>query len=137
MKKSFLTRGLLLFTLFLVISLFACKKGPGDGGRASIKGKVFTVNYNSSFTVPQDSGYLGAQKVYIIYGDETAVGDNQDSNNDGGFEFNFLRKGKYKVYVFTKTLVNHLDSAVVKEVTITDRTQTVEIPDFKIKTSKN
>ena len=38
---------------------------------------------------------------------------------------------------FTKTLTNHLDSAVVKEVEITDRTQTVEIPDFKIKTSKN
>jgi len=137
MKKSILKKGVFLITLFGIFMLFSCKKGPGDGGRASIKGKVFTVNYNSSFTVPQDSGYLGAQKVYIIYGNETAVGDNQDTNNDGSFEFNFLRKGKYKVYVFTKTLTNHLDSAVVKEVEITDRTQTVEIPDFKIKTSKN
>lgn len=137
MKKSILIKGISFFIIFGVAFLISCKKGPGDGGRASIKGKVFTVNYNSAFTVPQDSGYLGAQKVYIIYGNETAVGDNQDTNNDGSFEFNFLRKGKYKVYVFTKTLANHIDSAVVKEVEITDRTQTVEIPDFKIKTSKN
>ncbi len=137
MKKSFVTYGIFSLALAIIVSLFSCKKGPGDGGRASIKGKVFTVNYNSSFTVPQDSGYLGGQKVYIIYGDETAVGDNQDSNADGAFEFNYLRKGKYKVYVFTKTLANHLDSAVVQEVDITDRKQTVELQDFKIKTSKN
>ncbi len=137
MKNSRLIKEILFIIVLGTFSLFSCKKGPGDGGRASIKGKVFTVNYNSSFTVSQDSGYLGAQKVYIIYGSETAVGDNQDTNNDGGFEFNFLRKGKYKVYVFTKTSVNHLDSAVIKEVEITDRKQIVEIPDFKIKTSKN
>jgi hypothetical protein len=137
MKKSFLTIGISLITLIVVISLISCKKGPGEGGRASINGKVFSVNYNSSFTVPQDSGYLGAQKVYLIYGDDIIVGDDQDSNNEGAFEFNFLRKGKYKVYVYTKTLANHLDSAIVQEVEITERKQSVELPDFKIKTSKN
>lgn len=137
MKKSFVTNGILILIFLSVSFLLSCKKGPGEGGRASIKGKIYTVNYNSSFTVPQDSGYLGGQKVYIIYGDETAVGDNQDSNSEGAFEFTFLRKGKYKVYVFTKTNANHIDSAVVKEVEITDKKQIVELPDFKIQTSKN
>lgn len=137
MKITFVTKRILFIALFIVVSLFSCKKGPGDGGRASIKGKVFSVNYNSSYTVPQDSGYLGGQKVYLIYGDETAIGDDQDSNNDGAFEFNYLRKGKYKVFVYTKTLANHLDSAVVMEVEVSDRKQTIELSDFRIKTSKN
>lgn len=114
-----------------------CKKGAGEGGRASIKGKVFTVNYNSTLTVPVDSGYLGGQKVSIIYGDETAIGDSQDTNNEGGFEFLYLRKGKYKVYVYTKTAQNMLDSAVVKEGEITSAKQVLELPDFRIKTNKN
>jgi len=126
----------LVFSIIILLTE-SCKKGSGVGGRASIKGKVFTTNYNSTFTAPQDSGYLGGQKVYIIYGDEIAVGDNQDSNNNGEFEFTFLRKGKYKVFVYTKTQQNHIDSAVVKDVEITDRKQVVTLPDFRIKTSKN
>ena len=88
-------------------------------------------------TVPQDSGYLGAQKVYIIYGDETAVGKSQDSNSEGAFEFSYLRKGKYKIYVYTKVAPNQLDSAVVQTGEITDRKQVLVLPDFKIKTNKN
>lgn len=137
MKQFIVTKGICFILLIIAVSFYSCKKGPGDGGRASIKGKVYTINYNSSFTVPQDSGYLGAQKVYLIYGDEIAVGDDQDSNNEGAYEFKFLRKGSYKVFVYTKTLANHIDSAIVQEVEITDSKQTIELPDFKIKTSKN
>ena len=121
----------------IALCLFSCKKGPGEGGRASITGKVYSVNYNSTMTVPQDSGYLGGQKVYIIYGDETAVGKSQDTNNDGVVEFSYLRKGKYKVYVYSKTAPNQLDSAVVQEGEITDRKQMLALSDFKIKTNKN
>ena len=124
-------------SLFVTIILFSCKKGPGEGGRASITGKIFSVNYNSAMTVPQDSGYLGGQKVYIIYGDEVGVGKSQDSNNKGEFEFTYLRKGKYKVYTYSKTTPNHLDSAVVQEGEITDKKQVLELHDFKIKTNKN
>ncbi|MBI5540409.1 MAG: hypothetical protein HY951_10155 [Bacteroidia bacterium] len=137
MKKYIVTKGICFILLIFAVTFYSCKKGPGDGGRASIKGKVYTINYNSSFTVPQDSGYLGAQKVYLIYGDEIAVGDDQDSNNEGAYEFKYLRKGSYKVFVYTKTLANHIDSAIVQEVEITDSKQTIELPDFRIKTSKN
>lgn len=125
--------------LQLIVSLliFSCKKGPGEGGRSSIKGRVYSVNYNSGMTVPQDSGYLGAQKVYIIYGDETAVGEDQDTNPDGSYEFLYLRKGTYKVYTYSKTMPNHLDSAVIQTSEIAARKQTVELPDFKIRTNKN
>jgi hypothetical protein len=128
-----------LISFISLISLIApsCNKGPGEGGRASITGKVYAVNYNAAMTIPTDSGYIGGQKVFIIYGDETAVGDNQDTNPDGSYEFQFLRKGKYKVYVYTKVKQNHLDSAVIQNVEITERKQTVTLPDFRIKTNKN
>jgi hypothetical protein len=134
MKTSDIT---ILVAVFSFLFLSSCKKGPGEGGRASITGKVYSVNYNSLMTVPQDSGYLGGQKVYIIYGDETAVGKSQDSNIDGAFEFTYLRKGKYKVYVYSKVAPNKLDSAVVQTCEITDKKQVLELPDFKIKTNKN
>ena len=132
--QSFALRFIPLIYLFI---FFSCKKDPGQGGRASITGKVYSVNYNATMSVPQDSGYIGAQKVYIIYGDETAVGDNQDTNNDGTFEFTFLRKGKYKLYVYSKTQPNHLDSSIVQMAEITDKKQLLVLPDFKIKTNKN
>lgn len=130
-------KGIFILLVLSVSFLYSCKKGPGEGGRASIKGKIYTVNYNAALTIPQDSGYLGGQNVYIIYGDEVGVGDSQDSNNEGAFEFKYLRKGHYKVYVFTKTQTNHIDTAVVQEVEITDRKQVVELPDFRVKSSKN
>ena len=133
-----MNRHLFSIIFFSAILLWsACKKGAGEGGRASIRGKIYTVNYNSTLTNPTDSGYIGGQKVYIIYGNELAVGDNQDSNSDGAYEFKYLRKGKYKVYVYTKTSPNHLDSSVVKEIEITEKKQAVELGDFKIKTNKN
>ena len=137
MKKMVAFKGIFILLVLSVSFLYSCKKGPGEGGRASIKGKIYTVNYNAALTIPQDSGYLGGQNVYIIYGDEVGVGDSQDSNNEGAFEFKYLRKGHYKVYVFTKTQTNHIDTAVVQEVEITDRKQVVELPDFRVKSSKN
>ena len=132
-------RTIIISICFFAISMlyYSCKKGPGQGGRASIKGKIYSVNYNAIMTVPQDSGYLGAQKVFIIFGDETAVGDNQDTNPDGSCEFTYLRKGKYKIYTYSKTLPNHLDSAVIQQVEITSNKQMLELPDFRIKTNKN
>ena len=137
MKKMVAFKGIFILLVLSASFLYSCKKGPGEGGRASIKGKIYTVNYNAALTIPQDSGYLGGQNVYIIYGDEVGVGDSQDSNNEGAFEFKYLRKGHYKVYVFTKTQTNHIDTAVVQEVEITDRKQVVELPDFRVKSSKN
>ncbi len=132
MKKYFIIACLVSFA----IVYGSCKKAEGTGGRASIKGKVYAVNYSNSLIVPVDSGYIGGQKIYIIFGDETAVGANQDTNPDGSFEFQYLRKGKYKVYTFSKTTANHLDTAMIQAAEITDKKQTVVLADFKIKTTK-
>jgi len=76
---------LLFAGLIMIVS--SCKKTAGEGGKASIKGKIWVENWNASFTVLNDA-YAGADvDVYIIYGDETNYGDKQSANYNGEFEF--------------------------------------------------
>ncbi|HNB81919.1 MAG TPA: hypothetical protein PLP34_00350 [Chitinophagaceae bacterium] len=129
-----------LLSLILLSGLFfliACSKGPGVGGRASIKGRVYAHNYSNSFVL-NDSGYLGGQKVYIRYGDQPGVGDDVDTDNEGYYYFPYLRKGTYTVYVYSKQLNNNtLDTAIIQQVEIDERKQELILPQFNIITFKN
>jgi hypothetical protein len=127
----------IFIALLIIIGFAACKKGAGEGGRASIRGKVFARNYSNSF-VQNDSGFIGGIKVYIKYGDQPGIGDNADTDQDGEFYFNYLREGKYTLIVYSKQLVNNaLDSAVVKVVEITSRKEELIMPQININTFKN
>jgi hypothetical protein len=128
---------LIIFSLSFIVAFSSCTKGPGTGGRASIKGKIYARNYNNSYAVI-DSGFIGGQKVFIKYGDEMGVGNDVDTDNTGTFVFPYLRKGNYTVYVFSKKLLNNtLDSAIVKTVTISERKQVLDLGQMDINTFKN
>lgn len=129
------TRGVILLLLFCSVQ-YSCTKGPGYGGRATIKGKVFARNYSAS-NILIDSGYIGNEKVFINYGNEIGVGDDIDTDFKGEFIFPYLRKGTYTIYVYTKIDKNQIDSAISKVITIDERKQIIELPDFEIKTYKN
>jgi len=132
MRKS-----VIILSLFFVTMMLACSKGPGVGGRAGIQGKVHAKNYNNSY-IAVDSGFIGAQKVYIKYGDQEGVGDNVETDNTGTYVFPYLRTGKYTIYVFSKRLANNtLDSIMVQNITINDRKETVNAAQFNINTFKN
>ena len=131
-----ITKQIYLLLLSLAF-LNACTKGPGEGGRASIKGTVFARNYSNSFGLI-DSGLIGGQKVYIKYGDEPGISDNTDTDHNGEFYFNYLREGKYTIIVYSKILVNNtLDSAIVNQVEITSRNEEVVMPQIDINLLKN
>ncbi|MBL7895424.1 MAG: hypothetical protein JNK50_09060 [Bacteroidia bacterium] len=119
---------LLFAGLIMIVS--SCKKTAGEGGKASIKGKIWVENWNASFTVLNDA-YAGADvDVYIIYGDETNYGDKQSANYNGEFEFKYLRKGKYKVYVYSqdKTFTSQSgDTVVVKEIEIKEKKEKADL----------
>ena len=99
MKKSILK----LVAITVVIFLFnSCKKEAGEGGNSSIRGKVWVVNYNATFTSINNE-YVGADEyVYIIYGSDVSYGDRTKTNPEGAFEFKYLREGSYTVYVYSK-----------------------------------
>ena len=82
------------------ISLCACKKVEGEGGSSKIKGIVIEQKYNSLGNVIAEYP-APDQNVYIIYGDKSTFYDNDISTSyDGNFEFRYLQKGKYSVFVY-------------------------------------
>jgi hypothetical protein len=120
------------------ISVFAaCTKGPGAGGRASIKGKIWATNLDGLF-VMKDSGYIADHSVFISYGDASTQDDNTSTGIDGSYTFDYLRPGKYKIWTISKVLLGlgQLDSVVVKEVEVTGKGDVV-LDDIRIYTDKN
>src|SRR5690554_3292808 len=90
--------------LLLIISFafFGCEKEPGDGGQASITGRLYVYKYNGNCTELRDDYYGVDERVYIIAGDEPSHFDDVRTGPDGTFWFPYLRKGKYKIYAISK-----------------------------------
>lgn len=127
------------FFAVICLTIAACTKGAGPGGRASIKGKIFSKNLSSSLSVITDSGFVGEQDVYLSYGTSTAVADRVFTSHTGEFEFLYLRPGKYTVVTYSKQPfgVGKLDSAVIKTVEIDSKSQTADMGIIRIYTNKN
>ncbi len=118
-----------LLMVFLLLVVVSCKKNEGKGGKLSIRGKVFANYYNKTFTDKRYSEYVSDRDVFIMYGDETINGDDTKTSYDGSFEFKYLNKGKYKIYVYSTDRATQLETVVIKEVELTDD---VTLEDFVI-----
>lgn len=121
---------LFLFSSLLIVALGSCKKTAGEGGKASIYGKVVTENYNGNFTVLNDVYAAADVDVFIVYGNETNYGDKQATNYKGEFEFKYLRKGNYKIYVYSQdssfTSASG-DTVMIREVEIKEKKEKVNV----------
>ena len=92
----------ILAIAILTMVMISCKKPAGKGGKVSIKGSILVEDWNSGFTV-KNGEYPGHDEdVYIIYGDDVSYSDKTKSNYNGEYEFKYLRKGKYKIYVYCR-----------------------------------
>jgi hypothetical protein len=117
--------------------LSSCEKPAGQGGDATIKGKIWVEDWDNNFNLLQYQFAGADEDVYIIYGDDVNYGDKISANNNGEFEFKYLRKGKYKIYVYSdqKQTSNTPASQVAKvvEAEITSKKQTLDIGTITIK----
>ena len=128
-------KALVMFLLGLLLFFTACEKEAGEGGTSTVTGKVWVKNYNGSFT-NLNNEYPGiAEDVYIIYGDDVSYGDRVEANHNGEYEFKYLNKGKYTIYVYSKDSAsissgnaNAPDIAISHVVEVTDKKQTVDVP---------
>lgn len=123
----------LLFSLALTNS--SCKKTAGDGGNSTISGLVWTEDWNSAFTIKNGEYPSADIDVYIIYGDDISYSDKTKTNYNGEFAFKYLRKGKYKIYLYSKdkTLTSPSgEVSIVKEVEITGKKQTIALDKITI-----
>jgi len=123
---------------FFLVTATSCEKPAGPGGMATIKGRVFAHDFDNTQRYDLFQSYTSDEKVYIMYGNNNVVGDNVHTSADGSFEFRYLTKGHYKIFV------NSLDTSikgqkgvdkmnpVIKEVDITDKKQVVNVGDIII-----
>jgi hypothetical protein len=125
----------------LATLLNSCEDNAGQGGDARIVGKVYASKYNASFTYKFGSYYEPDQKVFLVYDDDLTASDNTDTNFDGTYEFKYLRKGTYRIYVYSKDSTgayqlkadpNAPKIPVQRKVEIKERKQTVTVPDIEI-----
>ncbi len=126
---------LLIISALISCCFTSCKKKPGEGGFASVEGKVYLKNYDIYFTNITSQYYLPSETVYIIYGNGKEIGNTVKTSYDGSFKFNYLRKGSYKIYVLGKdsTLATRgFPKEVIKEVTITGKKDKKVLEDFVI-----
>lgn len=123
------------FICLIILVIGACKKQPGEGGFATITGRLFVRNYDPTFTVLLSQYYLPGEFVYIKYGDNNEVGDNVRTTNDGTFTFNYLRKGKYKVYAIGKDTTKpskSIPKETLFEIEIKEKKEVVNLGDLVI-----
>ena len=123
--------------LFVVVifAISACSKEEGEGGTSVITGKVFVNNYNSDYTVLKEQYYAQEEDVYIIYGNDKIYSDKFETNFDGSYRFQYLQKGKYKIYAYSKDTTLQSPTGripVTIEVEITGNYQAVEAEDLVI-----
>jgi hypothetical protein len=133
-------------SMVITMITIACKKPAGEGGRACIRGTVHSRNYNSNFSTFLNQHPGADLDVYIIYGDDATYGDRIRSGPDGVFEFKYLRKGNYKIYVYSRDSLGTVgppystlnpnthapDKAVFKSVEINDKKAMVDAGTLEI-----
>ncbi|MFM9943936.1 MAG: hypothetical protein ACKVQB_01755 [Bacteroidia bacterium] len=120
----------LILALLLSHLLIACEKPEGEGGKATIKGNVWTEDWNNTFTSLETEYAAADKEVYIIYGTNTSYSKRIRTDYEGDFEFKFLREGNYKIYVYSKDKTLQSKSgeiAVVKDIEITKKKQTINL----------
>lgn len=124
-----------ILSLIAYAIFVSCQKPEGEGGKATIRGSIWTEDWNNTFTVLQSEYPSADVDVYIIYGEDVSYSQRKRANYNGQYEFKYLRPGNYKIYVYSKD--KNLQSpsgqvAVIKEVKINNRKETVNVDTITI-----
>ncbi|HBS85351.1 MAG: hypothetical protein A2W91_16215 [Bacteroidetes bacterium GWF2_38_335] len=125
---------ILIFSAIIIL-FQACKKDAGPGGTSKITGKVYVKEYNYNFTEVIGEHWAQDEDVFIVYDDNTVYNDKFATSYDGTFEFKYLNKGKYTIFVYSKdttSLYPTGDVIVSREVEITENGQTINLDDIVI-----
>lgn len=113
---------LVMFTLILT----SCEREEGPGGSSSIVGKVWVVDYNSTFTKINEEYFGQDERVYICYGNDTIYSDKFDTDYNGNYRFDYLTKGDYTIYAMSKQKGSSVEIPVKVKVSINKNGETVQ-----------
>ena len=131
----------LLIICVIAFGFMACEKPVGEGGTSVIEGQVYKIHtFQNATTGAWDTSYfqLNAGKdVFLIYGDDTAelYDDKFETDYDGKYHFEYLRKGKYTIYIYADSTDGSMikyDYPVFQKITIGSNNSTNKVADFII-----
>ena len=108
-----------------------------DEGSASIKGRVYKINYLNSSSYPnlvvKDISLAQDQEIYLIYGKHPSFDARIRTNFDGTFNFRNLIKGKYKIYLYSEDIKGGTQNIVIsREVEIKSEFEVINLGDIYI-----
>ncbi|MBI4646852.1 MAG: hypothetical protein HY738_09730 [Bacteroidia bacterium] len=105
------------FILLLLFFFNSCQKQAGEGGTSAIIGRVKALDLRydgatDSWEV-DTTYYLSEERVYIIYGDDEVYSDDFRTDPNGYYRFQWLRKGKYKIFAYSDDTTGSIPSGSV------------------------
>ncbi|MDR2039627.1 MAG: carboxypeptidase-like regulatory domain-containing protein [Bacteroidales bacterium] len=119
-------RNIFYVLLLFLVTISSCNKDEGPGGSSSIEGYVYNVVHrddNFSFTV--DTVPAIKEDVFLVFGDDGYFGDDVETDRNGLYRFNYLRKGNYTVYAYSEYADGSRD-AISKDIKVRSGTERVE-----------
>ena len=125
-----ITLSLLVLWMPGICILSSCKKEPGEGGNSTITGRIYTREYDLYFTFLLAEYWAADEDLYIIYGDVVTSNDRVRTGPNGDFVFPYLRKGHYRVYVYSgdSTMTSQSGKVTLfRDVEITKNRQTIDV----------
>jgi hypothetical protein len=119
--------------LVLVLSLVSCKKEPGEGGKAEIRGFISEQAYDANDDPSGDPYPAVDVRVYIIYGDGQFHDDDTRTGPNGEYRFPWLREGSYRIYAISECDNETCREGIYRTVEIEGRKEIVSAPTIIIK----
>ena len=134
----------------ITIGFIACEKSAGEGGTSVIEGQVYKVHTSADPSTGDNTDTLyyqldSGKDVFIIYSsNESDVYDDKfDTDWEGRYRFEYLRKGDYTIYTYADSTVyldpNDDDSPkitydypIFRHITISSNNSTNTVDDFII-----
>jgi|TARA_B110000263_G_scaffold63771_1_gene54952 hypothetical protein len=131
-----------IFILVVIVLFFSsCEKEPGEGGTSSIIGSVYKIStYFNVLTQEVDTVFYqldSGEDVYVIYSDNESdfYNDKIETNWNGQYRFDYLRKGDYTIFVYadsTDILNISYDYPVFQHISVEANNSTYTLSDFII-----
>jgi hypothetical protein len=129
---------LLISTIITLVisSLSSCSQQEGIGGNSHIKGKIMVNYYNDDFSTLLTDEPVEAkdEDVFLIFGNDSTIGDKVTTSFTGDFKFEYLWPGNYKLYYYSEdtTGLSPDKVEIVKNITL-KKNETLDLGNLIIK----
>ena len=132
----------ILIICAVAFGFVSCDKPSGQGGTSMIEGHVYKIfTFQNPNTGAWDTTFFqldSGRDVFIIYSDDNddLYDDKFDTDYNGKYHFEYLRKGKYIIYTYADSTDNSnvkYEYPVFKKITISSNNSSSTLDDFIIK----